>query len=642
MKRAEQLAPGIKHIPANSDLHKKIIKNFRSRLNISRDEKRKDREEEWKRSEDIYQAYMPESEVDALRDAKRRTGKQDYTTINIPYSYAMLLTAHTYYTSVFLARDPIFQMRGRHGESQDAEMGIESLLDYQITTGGNMPALFIWLMDIGKYSHGVVGHYWDTETFKMQQYVDKPKTFMGVPIPGTSERVLEEQLMTGYEGHRLYNIRPQDFYADPRVPIYRFQEGEFCIVYDKVGWIKLAKGAAVGKYYNMENIRKDTGSGFDGDDRTSAIGFDTNLPGEDLPFYDMESDHPSMVDLYEFHWDVVPSELGLGDGSAPEKWVFTVANKSVVVSAQPLGVAHNKYPFDVIPFEVEGYNVYNRSMLEVLDPLNKTMEWLYNSHFFNVRAALNNMFLVDPSKVNIRDLEEPGPGKMIRLKPAAYGQDLRSMMAQFPVQDITRSNLQDSDIVASLAQRITGVSDNVMGAVNSSGRKTATEVRSSTTFGINRLKTNCEWFSTVGFAPLANKLVMGTQQMYTAEKKFRIVGDQAMWMGSYMNVTPDQISGSFDFVPVDGTMPIDRMAQVNVWQQMMASMARVPGALEQYDVSKIFAFVAQLGGLKNVNRFKVNVVPDGQMEQAAQMGNVVPMRSNLNEPGQLPGMGATG
>lgn len=37
---------------------------------------------------------------------------------------------------------------------------------------------------------------------------------------------------------------------------------------------------------------------------------------------------------------------------------------------------------------------------------------------------------------------------------------------------------------------------------------------------------------------------------------------------------------------LDGTMPVDRFAQVNLWQQLMASMARVPGALQQYDLGK--------------------------------------------------------
>jgi hypothetical protein len=471
--------------------------------------------------------------------------------------------------------------------------------------------------------------------------VDQPKMFLGMPIPGTSEKVQVSETITGFEGNRLYNVRPADFLTDPRVPLFRFQEGEFCIVFDKVGWVKIEAKAASGRYYNLKAL-KEFGNQGESSGRSSSTGHDTNLPGEDLSFYNFESDTPSTADLYEFHWDVIPSELGIGSSNRPEKWVFTIANKSVIVSAQPLGLAHNKYPFDVIPFEVEGYNVFNRSMLEVLDPLNKTMEWLFNSHFYNVRAALNNMFLVDPSKVNVRDLEEPGPGKMIRLKPAAYGQDVRTMLSQFQVQDITRSNLSDSETVAQLAQRITGVSDNVMGSVNAGGRKTATEVRSSTSFGINRLKTNCEWFSNVGFGPLANKLYMSSQQLYTGDKKFRIIGDQAMWSERYMQVTPDLIAGMYDFVPVDGTMPVDRFAQANLWQQMLGGLSKVPGALEQYDLGKIFAFVAQLGGLKNINKFRINVVPDGMMQQQAQMGNAVPMRANLNEPGQIPGMGASG
>lgn len=641
MKSAEKLKPGIKHIPFGSKLHQTVMQNFHSRLRLARDEQRKKREEQWRDSEDTFTAYMPEKDVDTVRKGKRKEGEVDYTTISIPYSYAMLLTAHTYYTSVFLSRDPILQLQGRHGEAQDAETAMESLLGYQLNTGGGMPALFIWLMDVGKYSHGVLGHYWDREEFNMTRIVEQPKTFLGMPIPGTLEKKAITEPIVGYEGNRLYNIRPADFMPDPRVPLFRFQEGEFCLVYDKVGWIKIATRSASGQYYNLKYLQEGSTNG-EWNDRNASTGHDSNLPGEDLSFYQVDDKNPSTVDLYEFHWTVIPSELGVGSGDRPEKWVFTIADKKVILSAQPLGLAHNSYPFDVIPFEVEGYNVFNRSMLEVLDPLNKTMEWLFNSHFYNVRAALNNMFLADPSKVNMRDLEEPGPGKIIRLKPAAYGSDVRTLMQQFQVQDITRSNLADSDTVAQLAQRVTGVSDNVMGSVNSGGRKTATEVRSSTTFGINRLKTNCEWFSATGFAPLTNKLCMSTQQLYASEKKFRLLGDQALWAQKYINITPDMIAGMYDFVPVDGTMPVDRFAQVNLWQQLMGSMAKVPGALQQYDLSKIFAFVAQLGGLKNINRFRIQVVPDGMMQQQAAMGNVVPMRSNVNEPGQIPGMGPTG
>ena len=649
MRITNQLAPGVFNVPYGGKLHEKILGAFKSRKELAKSEQRKKRETAWKQNEDTFTAYMPETDVDTVRKGKRQSGQVDYTTIAIPYSYAMLLTAHTYYTSVFLARDPIFQMKGRHGEAQDAETAIEALLDYQLMAGENMIPLFIWLMDVGKYSHGVLGHYWDKEEFTITKQVDQPKTFLGIPLPGTSERVTVSEQVTGFEGNKLFNIRPHDFLPDPRVPLVRFQEGEFCIVYDKVGWGKIVSGAAQGRYFNLKALDKE-GNGSLRD--TGSVGHDTNLPGEDISYYDDDKAHPSTLDLEEFHWTCVPSELGIGKSTRMEKWVFSIANGRVIIGAQPLGLMHNRYPFDVIPFEVEGYNMFNRSMLEVLDPLNKTMEWLFNSHFYNVRAALNNMFLIDPSRVNQRDLEDPGPGKMVRLKPAAYGQDVRTLMTQFAVQDITRGNLNDSAMVEQLAQRVTGVNDNVMGSVNSGGRKTATEIRSSTTFGVNRLKTNCEWFSATGFSPLAQKLAMSTQQLYTSERKYRIVGDQAQFGQAYLNITPDNIQGFFDFVPVDGTMPIDRFAQVNLWQQMMGSMAKIPGMLNGYDLGKIFAFVAQLGGLKNINRFRIQVVPDGMMAGQAQAGNVVPMRGapapvpsaapNMQEPQQIPGMGSTG
>lgn len=636
---AENLMPGVYKLDTADKRHAKLISQFKRHLKVSRDAQRQKREEKWEEAENTFMAYMPEKENDALRRSARDGGIPQYTTIAIPYSYAMLLTSHTYYTSVMMARNPVFQLQGRHGESQMAEQMMESLLDYQISTGGGQPALFIWLLDVGKYGHGVLGHYWDKEMITMSQQVEVPQTFLGMPIPGKTTKQMQTTQTEGYAGNRLYNIRPQDFFPDPRVPMHRFQEGEFCLVFDKVGWNKIRQGAYAGKFYNVEKLRQEKYA--QPSDR--ALGSpQVDLPSENFTWDSGDEKNPVFVNQHEYYLDLVPDEWGFGPSKACEKWVFTIANENLVISAQPLGLQHGKFPFDVLTNEVDGYSLFTRGMLEILEPMNQTIEWLFNSHFYNVRAALNNMFLADPSKVNIKDLEDPEPGKLIRLKPAAYGQDVRSMLAQFPVQDITRANLSDTDVVGGLAQRLVGVTDNVMGMVNQGGRKTATEVRTSTTFGLNRLKTQCEWFSMVGFSPLTQKLVQSSQQLYEKPRSFRIVGDMAQFGQRYLQVSPQDIAGFYDFVPVDGTLPVDRFAQVNLWQQLMGTMAKVPQVMQQYDLGKIFGFVAQLGGLKNINQFRIQLVPDGMVQQQAAAGNMIPMRSNPNEPGQIPGMGATG
>lgn len=634
------IAPGIYHIPVNGELHKKLIAEFKFRMRMSRDAQRNKRTEAWKKAEETFMAYVPETELDGQRKQNRRDGNPQYTTLAIPYSYAMLLTSHTYYTSVFLARNPVMQMTGRHGESQQAESMVEALLDYQLTTGGGMPALFIWLLDVGKYGYGVLGHYWDKEIIPVTEYIEVAETFMGIPLPGKTKKQLVTKESVGYVGNRLYNIRPHDFYFDPRYPVHRFQDGEFCVVFDRVGWNKILKGKADKRYYNIQAIPKKARGDSDRDTGSSQI----TLPGETMGLGDGDASgtRPAFVDLHEFYWEISPAELGLGSSRRPEKWVFTIAAEEVCISAQPLGLSHGKFPFDVIPYEVDGYSLFPRSMLEILEPVNQTMEWLLNSHFYNVRSALNNMFIGDPSRINMKDVENPEPGKFIRLKPAAYGQDVRSMMAQFPVQDITRSHLADMNMMGDLAQRVGGVSDNVMGMINPGGRRTATEIRTSSSFSANRLKTSCEWFSSVGWAPLTQKLLQSSQQMYDTPRKYRIVGDLAQWGDRYLYIRPEDIQGFFDFVPVDGTMPVDRYAQANLWNQMFGTISKMPQIMMQYDIAKLFGFVAQLAGLKNITQFRIQVQSDAMLQQQAQAGNVVPMRLNENEPRQIPGMGSTG
>jgi hypothetical protein len=185
-----------------------------------------------------------------------------------------------------------------------------------------------------------------------------------------------------------------------------------------------------------------------------------------------------------------------------------------------------------------------------------------------------------------------------------------------------------------------------MGVLQGSGRKTATEVRSASTFGVNRLKTNAEFFSAMGWAPMGQMMVQNSQQYYDAEMKLKIVGDLAGEAGEkFVNVAPESITGFYDFVPVDGVLPIDRFAQANLWKELLAGMRTMPEVAQGYDLVRMFAWVAQLAGLKNINQFKVKVLPPGVAGAQAQAGNIVPMPKgpgNANEPAQIPNMGATG
>lgn len=589
----------------------------------------------------MLKAYMPASENDSLRNTSRKQGQPQYTTIQVPYSYAMMLTMHTYLSSIFLSRSPILQVTGRHGESQQAEQCIEALLDYQITTGGAIPILYVWLLDPLRYGHGVLGHYWEEETITSTAVIEEPVTFMGVPISGKTKKVLKTQQTKGYCGAKFYNVRPQDFLFDPRVPLMHFQDGEFVIRFVQMGWNKIIEREASGAYFNIKEA-KDSASSSGNRDMGSS---QTDLPDGslDYPLRDGDTDNPSRLNLHEFYFNLIPADYDLGSGTLPERWVFTVSSERVIIGAQPMGFNHNKWPFDVLEYEIGGYELFNRSVLEITKSLNDTITWLFNSHFYNVRKTLNDQFLVDPSMVEMRDMEDPNPGRLIRLKPAAWGKPVASFVQQFQTTDVTRSNMNDTEAVSQLMQRVTGTTDNIMGQVNSSGRKTATEVRGSTEFGVSRLKTIGEYWSATGFSPMTQKLIQTSQQMYDMDRKYRIVGDLREWGNRYLDVGPEQIAGFYDFTPVDGTLPIDRYAQANLWQQIMGGLYKAPDLMAAYDMPRMFAFVAQLAGLKNITQFRVQVTPDADIAGGVASGNTVPIApGNPAEPGQIPGMGPTG
>lgn len=169
----------------------------------------------------------------------------------------------------------------------------------------------------------------------------------------------------------------------------------------------------------------------------------------------------------------------------------------------------------------------------------------------------------------------------------------------------------------------------------------------------------------MGFAPHSQMLVQSTQQHLDIERYYKLTGDLLPGQETGIMVNPESITGFFDYVPVDGTMPVDKLALANLWKELMLGVGSNELLMQQYDIGKIFAYTAQLSGAKNINRFKVQLTPDDQIARERAKGNIIPIgeQSNggttealgtpggldgqritdaaprVNEPKQLPGVG---
>lgn len=642
-------------ISPRGPLHKRICDRVRERVMASKN-KYQDRQEAWRKAEEATLAFMPERDIDALRRTKREEGVPQYTTIYVPYSYGALMASHTYWTTVFMSRTPVLQFDGRHGETQQQIQALEALVSYQTDVGRALVPWYIWLYDAGKYGVGILGTYWDEEFSIVSSVEEREELFLGLLSTGKKKKVKVSRRVRGYEGNKHYNVRPYDFFPDPRITLGNFQQGEFCAVFRQLGWNDILRRESQGYYVNIDSIQPNKEmlsqeKGEEGSDELARP--DNNISFTSKSSLDNKTTQGNgFVSVYETYVELIPSDWDLGSSQLPEKWVFTVTTDfKYCIGAQPLGANHDKFPFSVQILEPEGYSILPRGMPEILQPVQDTVNWLINSHFYNVRKILNGQFVVDPSRVSISDMLDPQPGGIIRMKPNGYGTNPQEAVQQLTAVDVTQNHLRDIQVMYEIGQRAVGVNDQLMGVLQGSGRKTATEVRSASTFGINRLKTNAEFFSAMGWSPMGQMIVQNTQQYYDVEKKFKLVGDLMQGAGEkFINVDPDTITGFYDFVPVDGTLPIDRFAQANLWKEMLGQMRTIPQIMMEYDIGRMFEWIAQLAGLKNIGQFKIKVLPPGmQQPPGVQAGNVVPMpgmastaNANLAEPGQVSGMGATG
>jgi hypothetical protein len=150
--------------------------------------------------------------------------------------------------------------------------------------------------------------------------------------------------------------------------------------------------------------------------------------------------------------------------------------------------------------------------------------------------------------------------------------------------------------------------------------------------------------------PMVRRMVQSTQQMFENEQElqYRLLGDLKALEAQTRVITPDSIAGFYDYVPVDGTLPVDRYAQAQLWQALLGQIRNFPQILQQYDMAKIFAWIATISGLKNVQQFRITPMDPAVMAAQVQAGNSVPVGMALKDlervpdGGRIENMGAGG
>ncbi|MEG0363523.1 MAG: hypothetical protein RR600_06910, partial [Aurantimicrobium sp.] len=355
------------------------------------------------------------------------------------------------------------------------------------------------------------------------------------------------------------------------------------------------------------------------------------------------------VDLVYIYCKLIPAEFGLGTGEVPEKWMFCVAADALIIQAQPIGTDHNMFPVALCAPTSDGYSVSPLSRIEMISGLQGVVDWLFNSHITNVRKAVNDMIVVDPFAINIEDLQDPQPGKIIRSRRSIWGKDLNGSIKQLQVNDVTRAHVADTQILTQQMGMLAGADDAAMGMLRQGGpeRLTGQEFAGTRQAGLGRLESLARIVSSQMLYDLAYMMASHTQQLMTEELWVSTAGRysevlqsryaEVIQMGK-MKVRPEDLQLDFDINPADYNSNQSQDAQL--WTQLFQTISTQPELNMMFDVPKIFKHIAELLGATNVDDFvraqllmqqqPAQIMPTEQAMGQAQAGNLVSMEEVSN------------
>jgi hypothetical protein len=617
----------IERLEPKSPLHAKVLNYAIQRLEDSERAMRKFYPR-WQAAEKRTQAYINlvdwEAQLKEMNDSGEPPG---VVRIDVPYTYATISTIVTYMLHTFFGRKPIFQVGAYKEESMAASRMMEQVLQYNADHTRLIKHGFQFLQDGEMYGLGILRTLWKKEIKQRTVWTkSESRNFFGDPTASGSVKTKETR--TTYAGNDVASIDPFLFFPDPRVAMADVnRKGEFVFWRTFIGQHAAKKEQAQGVFKWVDAAV----TTLPRNENTNDSSRDLLSRGDSMPGSDLGSIPSNKLSTYmQFDQgtiEIIPAELGLGESTTPEKWLFGILNKSQVVQCEPLNLDHDMHPVAISEPYTMGYGFGQPGISDYLAPMQDTLSWLINSHITNVRTAVNNMFVVDPSAIEMQDVLNPDAGKVMRLKESAMGRDIKTVIQQLPVQDITANHLKDFELFSKMADGMSSVTDNLRGLQDSGGRKTATEVRTSGEAGASRLAAHTRLISAQAMVDLAEQMAINNQQFLEDAFYFSIVGNQGRQ--TPIHIQPEQLVGDFYFPVNDGTLPIDRVAMLDVWKEVFLAVAQDQELRQQFSIAALFEHVAELGGAKNLDQFKVqiNPVPDQQLQNAAQAGNVAPLQA---------------
>ena len=448
-----------------------LLEHVKDLVEMSRDEMNK-HYLRWDTYDDVYRGYRYPDKTDL--EARK---KEEPEKMVVPLAFAQISTFVAFCLTLYTQREDLVEIVPKGPEDELPAKLAEALIARDLHENQFVVKLKQFLTDVARFSLGVFKHTWSREVETVR--VTAPLEGSGmVPGAGYEEKVR-------FLGNRIENISPYRFFPDVRVPLTRFQEGEFCASEDEYTITELKRQQRDGKIAGVKHIQGWSQDVLIDRLRKSRL-FSQSMNGKGPVGQSKGTCVVTEVQVWLCPADFELSDgKKLGDEDYPVLHVVTYANDETILRVEPMNYVHNKFTYDVAEFNPDQHSFINVSLSEVMDMLQMTISWFINSHITSVRRVIQNRLIIDPTGIEMEDLKQDRA--YIRLNMSAAGGDVRRYVQQMQVTDVTTGHVKDAGTLHELMMVVTGISENSLGQY-SSGRRSATEARNVNFNAASRLK----------------------------------------------------------------------------------------------------------------------------------------------------------
>lgn len=607
-----------KHLGAEvpGDFHAKLLQKCKDLVKLSRDTM-STLYPKWDKYDMAYRAERYRDEKD-VKAAERKEPEK----MVIPMTYSQIETFVAFCYQVYTQRSTFFELEGVGAEDVQAARLAEAVLEYNLDHNKwKGDKLQQFLKDIARFGIGILAHSWETEMQKVEQQVPMQMGQMpGVTVLPPMTTQLVDQVR--YQGNKIRVISPYRFFPDPRLPLTRFQEGEFCASEWEYSEHTLKKLEAEGVIAGLQFVPRLTNEMlFDGARRVSfAESVQNTQPETTLR-------EPKFFVITEVQIELVPKDwqvdgVPLGASDKPEKFLVWYANDSRILRVEPMGYLHNEFTYDIAQYNNDQLRFVNFGIGEVLEQLQEVQNWFINSHITSVRKTISNQLIVDPKGIELQDIKDRNP--VWRLKPAVQGSGVDRWVRQLDVRDVTQAHVADSGVIDNFAKQATGITENLLGQF-ASGRRSATEASSVNNSAAARLMLVAHAIWECALLPLGKHMLSNIRDGMTAQQLVRVVGqstaaENQQGVPQLLMADKTMLVGSYDFMVFDGTLPSQRGQTAAVLQDLLIQLLQHPelAFLFGVDPRPLLFEILTLRGIRNLSQYKLT--PESAQQLIALAG----------------------